>query len=100
MNLENLAKEPESAAWIDFQDCDPFGHLNNARYLNYFMQARTQQLKDYYGFDLYAHTATTGNGWVVAQTHLAYLVPANSMKMSESGHACCITTISGWCPRR
>ncbi len=76
MNPDTLTKEPESTAWIDFQDCDPYGHLNNARYLNYFMQARTQQLKEYYGFDIYAHTANTGNGWVVAQTHLAYLVPA------------------------
>jgi acyl-CoA thioester hydrolase len=76
MTTETLAKELESEAWIDFQDCDPFGHLNNARYLNYFMQARTQQLKENYGFDIYAHTAETGNGWVVAQTHLAYLMPA------------------------
>jgi len=76
MNAIPLAAELESQAWIDFQDCDPFGHLNNARYLNYFMRARAEQLKASYGFDLYAHTAETGNGWVVAQTHLAYLIPA------------------------
>ncbi len=76
MSSATLAKELESEAWIDFQDCDPFGHLNNARYLNYFMRARTEQLKTNYGFDLYAHTVETGNGWVVAQTHLAYLIPA------------------------
>jgi YbgC/YbaW family acyl-CoA thioester hydrolase len=76
MNSTYLAKELESEAWIDFQDCDPFGHLNNARYLNYFMRARTEQLKASYGFDLYEHTAKTGNGWVVGETHLAYLLPA------------------------
>ena len=76
MNSTHLAKELESEAWIDFQDCDPFGHLNNARYLNYFMRARTEQLKASYGFDLYEHTAKTGNGWVVGETHLAYLLPA------------------------
>lgn len=40
------------------------------------MHARTQQLKEAYGFDIYQHTAETGRGWVVAQTHLAYLYPA------------------------
>ncbi len=76
MSAETLEKELESEVCIDFQDCDPFGHLNNARYLNYFMRARTEQLKQSYGFDIYAHTAETGNGWVVGQTHLAYLLPA------------------------
>ena len=74
--MQKLNLEPESAAWIDFQDCDPFGHLNNTKYLNYIMHARTQQLKDAYGFDIYAHTQKTGNGWVVATTQLAYLAPA------------------------
>lgn len=76
METTAIAKEIESEAWIDFQDCDPFGHLNNTRYLNYFMHARTRHLKDAYGFDIYQHTAQTGNGWVVAKTHLAYLAPA------------------------
>ena len=74
MSLLNL--EPESTAWIDFQDCDPFGHLNNVKYLNYIMNARTQQLKMAYGFDIYEHTAKTGNGWVVGTTHISYLAPA------------------------
>jgi YbgC/YbaW family acyl-CoA thioester hydrolase len=74
MNTVNL--EPESRAWIDFQDCDPFGHLNNVKYLNYIMNARTQQLKQTYGFDIYDHTAKTGNGWVVGTTQISYLSPA------------------------
>lgn len=74
--MTQLQLEPESKAWIDFQDCDPFGHLNNTKYLNYIMLARTQQLKEAYGFDIYAHTQKTGNGWVVATTQLAYLAPA------------------------
>lgn len=76
MLTTDLPREVESQAWIDFQDCDPFGHLNNTKYLNYFMHARTQQLKEAYGFDIYQHTAETGRGWVVAQAHLAYLYPA------------------------
>ena len=74
--MNKLELEPESMAWIDFQDCDPFGHLNNVKYLNYFMNARTQQLKTAYGFDIYEHTAKTGNGWVVGTTHISYLMPA------------------------
>lgn len=75
--MDQIILEPESTAWIDFQDCDPFGHLNNTKYLNYIMQARTQQSKKkVYGFDIYAHTQKTGNGWVVATTQLAYLAPA------------------------
>lgn len=74
--MNHLPLEPESTAWIDFQDCDPFGHLNNVKYLNYIMSARTQQLRDAYGFDIYDHTTKTGNGWVVGTTHISYLAPA------------------------
>jgi YbgC/YbaW family acyl-CoA thioester hydrolase len=74
--MQELNKEPESKVWIDFQDCDPFGHLNNAKYLNYFMAARTQHLKDAYGFDIYEHTQKTGQGWVVGTTQISYLAPA------------------------
>jgi YbgC/YbaW family acyl-CoA thioester hydrolase len=74
--MKQLNLEPETTAWIDFQDCDPFGHLNNTKYLNYIMHARTQQLKSVYGFDIYDHTQKTGNGWVVATTQLAHLAPA------------------------
>lgn len=74
--MEKLDLEPKSTVWIDFQDCDPFGHLNNVKYLNYFMAARTAHLKEAYGFDIYAHTTQTGNGWVVGTTHISYLNPA------------------------
>ena len=74
--MSTLILEPETTAWIDFQDCDPFGHLNNAKYLNYIMQARTLQLKQFYDFDIYAHTQKTGNGWVVGTTQISYLMPA------------------------
>ncbi len=39
-------KTPEvltSQAIIRFQDCDPYAHLNNGRYLDYFMNAREDQ---------------------------------------------------------
>ena len=34
--MNELKKELESEAFIAFGDCDPFRHLNNARYIDYF----------------------------------------------------------------
>ena len=45
--------ELESTAVIRFQDCDPFGHLNNARYIDYFLNARQDQIAAAYGLALY-----------------------------------------------
>jgi acyl-CoA thioester hydrolase len=36
----SLEKVPESEALIRFPDCDPFNHLNNSRYIDYFINAR------------------------------------------------------------
>jgi acyl-CoA thioester hydrolase len=75
-----LLKELESAALVRFQDCDPFGHLNNARYIDYFMNARQDQLARDYGFDLFALSKQTNEGWVVTKTQIAYLSPALLME--------------------
>jgi acyl-CoA thioester hydrolase len=71
-----LEKELDSRVVVRFQDCDPFGHLNNVRYIDYFMNAREDQLLDYYDFDLFGHTQNSGNGWVVSKNQIAYLYPA------------------------
>jgi len=75
-HLTDLPKELESSATVRFQDCDPFGHLNNARYIDYFFDARTDQLIEHYGFDLYGWGKQTGENWVVTKTQIAYLWPA------------------------
>jgi YbgC/YbaW family acyl-CoA thioester hydrolase len=90
-----LAKELESKAVIRFQDCDPFGHLNNARYIDYFLNAREDHLASYYGFRIFEHSQSTNASWVVTKTHIAYLYPAKVMEevviqtclinMSDSG---------------
>ncbi len=41
MEVTDFNKEPETQIVIRFQDCDPFGHLNNARYIDYFVNARS-----------------------------------------------------------
>src|SRR5436190_23413254 len=71
-----LPKDLETTALIRFQDCDPFQHLNNARYIDYFMNAREDQLKQFYNFDIFKETQRTGQGWVVTKNQLAYLHPA------------------------
>jgi YbgC/YbaW family acyl-CoA thioester hydrolase len=70
----------ESKATIRFQDCDPFNHLNNARYIDYFLNAREDQVKEHYGLDIYQHALTTGAGWVVGRNQLAYFKPAKLME--------------------
>jgi acyl-CoA thioester hydrolase len=69
-----------STAIIRFQDCDPYAHLNNGRYLDYFMNAREDQLWKAYDFNIYAYSRTTGLGWVVTQNQIAYLRPALLME--------------------
>lgn len=71
-----LSKELESTVIVRFQDCDPFGHLNNARYIDYFMNAREDHLRDFYNFHIFELSQTTKQGWVVTKNQLAYLSPA------------------------
>ena len=71
-----LKKELESSVFITFSDCDPFRHLNNARYIDYFLAAREQQLLEAYHFSL-ADWGAKGRGWFVTQNLVAYLKPAN-----------------------
>lgn len=69
-----------STAIIRFQDCDPYSHLNNGRYLDYFMNAREDQLVKAYDFNIYTYSRTTGLGWVATQNQIAYLRPALLME--------------------
>jgi YbgC/YbaW family acyl-CoA thioester hydrolase len=70
----------ESKTKVRFQDCDPFNHLNNAAYLNYFMNAREDQLIDNYGIDIYKMARKEGKSWVVGSNQIAYLRPAFLME--------------------
>ena len=70
----------ESNSLIRFQDCDPFQHLNNASYINYFINAREDQVRKHYGLDFYKISKETGLTWIVAQSQIAYLKPALVME--------------------
>lgn len=72
--MSELKKELESTAFISFGDCDPFHHLNNARYIDYFLAAREQQLITNYHFSL-AEWGAKGKGWFVTQNQIAYIKP-------------------------
>lgn len=75
-----LSKVLESTAVVRFQDCDPFGHLNNARYVDYFMNARTDQLQADYDFHIFAMGQKLGRSWVVSKTEIVFLLPAMLME--------------------
>jgi acyl-CoA thioester hydrolase len=70
----------ESEALVRFSDCDPLNHLNNARYFDYFMNAREDHLLKGAGFSLYEAAQERGVGWVVGSHHIAYLRPAMLME--------------------
>ena len=70
-----MTKTPHSVHKIRFSDCDPFGHLNNARYLDYFLDAREEHLKHAYDFNLTAHY-TNGLAWVIGSHEIVYIRPA------------------------
>ncbi len=81
--INNFNAVPEvltSKAIIRFQDCDPYSHLNNGRYLDYFMNAREDMVWKAYDFNIYEYSRTTGLGWVVTQNQIAYLRPALLME--------------------
>ncbi len=70
----------ETTHLIRFQDCDPFGHLNNARFIDYFINAREGHLMQFYGFSPYDYTTETGNAWLIRGHQIAYLAPAKLME--------------------
>lgn len=68
-------KAPRTSYPIRFQDCDPMGHLNNSRYIDYFLNAREDHLINNYNFRL-KDFIEKGNGWVVTHHDIYYLKPA------------------------
>jgi acyl-CoA thioester hydrolase len=67
----------QSTYQIRFQDSDPFRHLNNARYLDYFVNAREDQFETSFGIKTGEMAFKDNLGWVVASNYISYLVPAN-----------------------
>lgn len=70
-----MNKSPNSNYKIRFNDCDLFGHLNNSRYLDYFINAREDHLKEYYNLDLTVYYKND-LAWLVGSHEIVYLRPA------------------------
>jgi acyl-CoA thioester hydrolase len=79
-DLQNLPRELESTAIARFQDCDPFNHLNNARYIDYFLNSREDQLALAYNLDVFDHGKTLNANWVTTKNQIAYLRPVQVME--------------------
>lgn len=75
-----MEKILKSKRKIRFQDCDPFNHLNNSKYLDYFLNAREDQIAEYYGLDIFKNMETTGLSWVVVSNQINYIRPAFTME--------------------
>lgn len=78
--MSSLSKTWESKTLIRFPDCDPFNHLNNARYIDYFINAREDHIIANLNLNIYSYAAENGFGWVVSKNQIAYLRPAFLME--------------------
>lgn len=78
--MKEIKKIVESKMNVRFHDCDPFSHLNNSRYIDYMMTARSDQLIENYQFNIYQLAKEKALGWVSAHTQIAYLSPAFVME--------------------
>ena len=59
---------------VRFSDCDPLGHLNNARYIDYMLNAREDHLKQFYNITL-SEYHKQGLAWVTHSHTIRYLRP-------------------------
>lgn len=80
MITQTLPKVLENKAKIRFQHCDPYNHLNNGNYIDYFINHREDVLVDFYDLDIYKIARETGKGWVSSSNQVAYLKPAMLME--------------------
>lgn len=79
--------ELTSALKIRFIDCDPLGHLNNAAYINYFMNALEDQIQEHYQMNFGDIARELGGSMVAICNQIAYLreVFPNQMLTFTSG---------------
>ncbi|MFD1468469.1 acyl-CoA thioesterase [Hymenobacter caeli] len=74
--MSDLVQTPESSHRVHFQDCDMLGHLNNARYLDYFLNAREDHAAAHYQLNMGELAREQQAAWVITKHHLSYLRPA------------------------
>lgn len=81
-----MQKEISTIVKIRFSDCDPIGHLNNVKYLEYMLNAREDHVEEFYGFTYEEYLKKTGCTWIAIQNEIAYLkeVKANTKVIISS----------------
>jgi len=75
-----MEKILSSITKVRFQDCDPFNHLNNSKYIDYFINAREDQLLANYSLNIFKMANEEGLSWVVSSNQICYLSPAFIME--------------------
>ncbi len=73
---KHYPKETESRVLIRFQDCDPLRHLNNAKYFDYFFNAREDQVPKLYGVEMMDFIRKYQAAWVIYNHNISYVKPA------------------------
>lgn len=81
-----MNREVSTEVKIRFSDCDPIGHLNNVKYLEYMLNAREDHVEQFYGFTYEEYMRETGCTWIAVQNDIAYLkeVRANTKVLVSS----------------
>jgi acyl-CoA thioester hydrolase len=67
--------EKQTFYTIRFNDCDPYSHLNNSKYIDYMLNAREDHLGQFYHIEL-GDFSKRGFGWVVTNHEIQYIRPA------------------------
>lgn len=75
-----MEKEISTTVKIRFSDCDPIGHLNNVKYLEYMLNAREDHVEEFYGFTYEEYIKKTGCTWIAIQNEIAYLKEVRANK--------------------
>ena len=78
--MTTLNKTPESKRLIRFQDCDPYGHLNNSKYIDYMINVREDHLINEYDLNVFLMAHEQKRSWIVGQNEIAYLKPSLIME--------------------
>ena len=78
--MTTLNKAPESKRLIRFQDCDPYGHLNNSKYIDYMINVREDHLINEYDLNVFLMAHEQKRSWIVGQNEIAYLKPSLIME--------------------
>ena len=74
--MPKLIQTPETTHRDHFQDCDMLGHLNNARYFDYFLNAREDHSATHYQLNMGELAREQSAAWVITKHHISYLKPA------------------------